>query len=117
MAILDKICFVDYTMETCAEIKSLIDDCFILREFPTKPELKYTRFDGAEKIVKLTKCKQKITKEKKKECYEAFEIFMKGEDDRIRDEVGKLVAISGATLSQREEQLYILRQTFANKNN
>ena len=90
---------------------------FILREFPTKPELKYTRFDGAEKIVKLTKCKQKITKEKKKECYEAFEIFMKGEDDRIRDEVGKLVAISGATLSQREEQLYILRQTFANKNN
>ena len=115
MANIKKLCFIDFTMETCAKVKSLIDDYYNLIEFPTKPELKYKRFDNSEVIVKLDKCKADITPEKKKECYEAFEIFMKGEDDRIRDEVGKLVAISGATLSKREEQLYILRQTFANK--
>ena len=55
------LCFVDLTLEKTAELKEIINDGYVLSELPTKPELKYKRFDDSEKIVKLTKCKIKIT--------------------------------------------------------
>lgn len=112
-----KLCFVDYTMETCAQIKALIDDYYNMAELPTKPELKYTRFDGSKVIVKLSKSQHNFTEQQKDECFDAFGIFMLGEDDRIRDEVGKLVAVSGASLPGREDQLHILREVFNNNQN
>jgi len=105
-----KLCFVDLTLETAQELKEIINDGYVLTELPTKPELKYNRFDGFEKIVKLTKCKIKITKEKTKECTDAFKEYNKGEGDHLLDEVGKLICITGGTLSRREEQLFILKK-------
>ena len=112
MVNLNKLCFINFTMKTCQKVKETINAGFVLKEFPTEPKLKYTRFDGEEEIIKVNKCKTTITDVKKQECLDAFNDFNKGLDEHLRDEVAKLVAITGATLSKREEQLFIIRQTF-----
>lgn len=118
MVNIKKLCFIDLTMETCTELKGIINAGYVLHEFPTKPELKYTRFDNSQMVVKVGKCKTAITDIKKQECLDAFVEYNKGESDHLFDELGKLIAITGATLSKREEQLYILKQVFAqNKGN
>jgi hypothetical protein len=99
------------------DIKILINDGFCLKALPAKDNILcyYRAFDKKIVNVKAEPYKSKITEAKRRECYEAFEVFQKGEDDHLRDEVGKLVAVTGATLSGREEQLYLLRKTFAPK--
>lgn len=99
------------------DIKVLINDGFCLKALPAKDNILcyYRAFDKKLVNVKAEPFKSKITEAKRRECYEAFAGYAKGEDDHLLDEVGKLIAVTGATLSGREEQLYLLKKTFAPK--
>lgn len=103
--------------KTLKHIKTLINDGFALKAIPAKDNILcyYRAFDKKLVNIKAAPYKSKISDVKLREAYESFEAYNQGEDDHLHDEVGKLVALTGAALPGREDQLILLRKTFAPK--
>ena len=104
--------FITLTEKTAEQTKNLIMNGYKLIEYPEKPVLIYKNGNNIVKVkVKLGKLK--CSTQKVIEAKESFEAYNMGQDDHLHDEVGKLVAITGAALYGREEQLILLRRTFS----
>ena len=109
----DKICIVNLTLDTAKTIKDWINEGYSMRDWPTKPVLKYVRLsDHTQKSIKLSKCRKWITKQERFNAIYCYEQFCKSGKDHLYIEVGKLMAITGGSESGREDQSYILRQVF-----
>ena len=111
------ICFVNLTLEQAKTIREWVDEGYSMRDYPTRPDLKYVRSDQTQKTMKLSKCKVRMSKKDKYNAVYCYEQFEKSPEDHLHKEVGKLLAITGANLPKREDQLAILRQTFKREKN
>lgn len=109
---------VTFDEQTLRNIKLLINDGFALKAMPKADDILcyYRSFDKKLVNVKAAPYKSKISQAKVKEAYERFAEYAKGEDDHLKDEVGKLIAVCGAGLSNRQDQFCLLKKVFASDN-
>lgn len=109
----DKICIVNLTLDTARTIREWINEGYSMRDWPNKPELKYVRHsDHTQKSIKLIKCRKWMNKQKRFNAIYAYEQFSECGKEHSYIELGKLMAITGASEPGREDQLEILRQIF-----
>ena len=93
--------FINLDKKTAEKCRHLILDGYKLSEYPEKPVLVYKKGNNTV-VVKVKMGKLKCAPIKYQEARESFEAYAMGQDDHLHDEVGKLVAITGAALIDRE---------------
>lgn len=107
--------FVDLSYEDMVRVKDLINKGYSLAKFPTSNALlTYKKRGFVDKYIQSVKCSnERVQTVKIGEGIERFNEYAKGEEEHIKDEVGKLIAITGAGLSVREEYFNNLKKAFA----
>lgn len=109
---------IDLKRKQLDKIRELIKEGYVLTNLPDDSGKLFYHHEKTGKTVKIKAkySKYKFFSEKEKEVVDSFYAYHQHEDDFIHDEVGKLVALTGAAYYGREDMLIHLRATF-NPNN
>ena len=106
---------VNIDKKTLIEIKKLISEDYCLSNYPSKSAVLIYKnaLTNEVKELKVEKCEIEISDKYIKESKEAYKSYANDKKNNVLYcEVGKLVAVSGAALKGREEQLKLLKIAF-----